>query len=260
MLEAKIITDVLPYPEKGDRKIWIYVPKHRQGNRLPVVYMPDGQNLFDELPTLFGAWGVTSAVEAEIAAGSEGAIIVGIDNGNTYRDNELTPAGIGEVICPEQMQNFTKPEGEIFDNFLINSVMPYIEENYPVKKGRKYTSICGSSSGGLQAFFSGIEHKDKFAFAGVFSPAFILYSEDSWREYLLSKISDDMPYVYIYTGGKGLDSLISIGVDMVYDLLFETGYPLDRLNEVVMFENDHNENAWRQIFPDFLHTVLFREF
>lgn len=257
MIDAKISTAFLPYPEKGDRKIWVYVPKHKEDDKLPVVYMTDGQNLFDEFPTLFGSWGVTGAVEAEIALESKGAIIVGIDNGNVYRDNELTPSSIGEIICGEEMENFTEPEGEIFDSFLIDTVMPFVESNFPVKTGRKHTSICGSSSGGLQAFFSGIEHKNKFAFIGAFSPAFLLYSEESWRKYLLSKITDDMPYLYIYTGAQDLDALIYPSVEMVYDLLFETGYPLNRLNEVVLFEKGHNEAAWREIFPDFLHTALF---
>ncbi len=256
MIEAKIYTISLPYPEKGDRKVWIYVPKHCENETLPVIYMTDGQGLFDEFPSPYGSLGVEKAVEAEMQNSGKGAVIVGIDNGNEWRDNELTPASIGEIIRPESMDNFSKPEGEIFDDFLMNTVIPHIEANFPVKKGRANMSVCGCSSGGLQAFFAGIEHNDRFAYVGAFSPAFLLYSENSWREYLLRKITDNMPYLYIYSGAAGFEKDIFPSVEMMYDLLPETGYPYDMMNEVILLENDHNEKAWREIFPDFLHTVL----
>lgn len=54
------------------------------------------------------------------------------------------------------------PEGEVFDSFLTDTVIPYIENKFPVKKNKESVSVCGSSSGGLQAFFEGMEHSDKF--------------------------------------------------------------------------------------------------
>lgn len=254
---AKLYTHSLPYPNKDDRQIWVYVPNHNQGDKLPVIYMTDGQNLFDDNATPYGSWGVIEAVENEIKACGKGAIIVGIDNGNVYRDSELTPSSIGEVLHRDLLNEEFAPEGEMFDDFLMNTVIAFVEENYPVKQGREYTSICGSSSGGLQAFFTGIEHSEKFGFIGAFSPAFLLYSENDWRNYLFSKINDNMPYLYIYTGnGDELEESIFESVEMLYELLPETGYPYDMMNEVILFENCHNESAWRDIFKDFLHTTL----
>jgi predicted alpha/beta superfamily hydrolase len=257
MINAEIFTIFLPYPDKGDRKVWVYVPSHNEGDRLPVVYMTDGQNLFDEFPSPYGSWGVTQAVENERIQSGKAAVIVGIDNGNLWRDNELTPNTIGEVIKPESMDNFTNAEGEIFDGFLMNTVIPYIEEHFPVEKGREHNAVCGSSSGGLQAFFTALEHSEKFAFAGVFSPAFLLYSEESLRNYIASKMTaDSLPYLYIYSGAAGFEEKLFPSVEVVYDLLMELCYPFDKLNEVILFENDHNEKAWKEIFPDFLHTML----
>lgn len=256
MINSQIFTASLPFPDKDNRNIWIFVPQHSENQLLPVIYMTDGQCLFDEFPTSFGAVGVTQAVENEFAVSGKSAVIVGIDNGNAWRDNELTPASIGEVIRHDSMDNFSKPEGEIFDNFLMNVVIPYVEDNFPVLADRDNVAVCGCSSGGLQAFFAGIEHPDKFSYVGAFSPAFLLYSEQSWRNYLSSKISDIMPYIYMYSGGAGLEQEIFPSVEMMYDLLPEVGYPYDKMNEVILFENDHNESAWREIFPDFLHTFL----
>lgn len=253
MINSKIHTILLPFKNRGDRKVFVYVPSHNEGDTMPVVYMTDGQNLFDEFPTQFGSWGVTQTVDNAVKK----CVIVGIDNGNEYRDNELTPKSIGEVQRKDLLcENFT-PEGELFDEFLINSVIPYIENNFPVKTDRRSVAVCGSSSGGLQAFYEGIEHSDKFSFIGAFSPAFCCYTEGAWREYLLKKLNNDMPYLYIYTGnGDELEQLIFESVEMLYDLLPEVGYPYHMMNEVVLFENEHNEKAWGEIFKDFLHTFL----
>lgn len=257
MIKSEIFTAYLPFPEKYDRKIWIYVPSHKEGEKLPVIYMTDGQNLFDEFPTQFGSWGVVSAVENEQKNSGKSAVIVGIDNGNEFRDSELTPKCIGEVQYRHLLNDIFTPQGEIFDDFMMNTVIPYVEENYPVLTDRRNIAVCGSSSGGLQAFFAGIEHSDKFSYVGAFSPAFICYTENDWRTYLFSKVKAEMPYLYIYTGnGDELEELIFGSVEMMYDLLPETGYPYDMMNEVILFDNKHNEDAWRGIFPDFLHTFL----
>ncbi len=255
MTESKLYTVHLPFPEKEDRQVWIYVPKHIKGDRLPVIYMTDGQNLFDKNSTPHGCWEVAEAVENEMKNGAEGAVIVGIDNGNIYRDSELTPKSVGEVQHRDMLNDIFNPQGEIFDGFLMNTVVPFVEGNYPVRTDRQGRAICGSSSGGLMAFFSGIEHSDFFSFIGAFSPAFLCYTENDWRSYILKKIRSEMPYLYIYTGGGDeLEQMIFESVEMMYDLLPEVGYPYDMLNEVVLFENEHNEKAWREIFPDFLHT------
>lgn len=258
MINSAFHTVELDYSDACKKCVWVYVPKHKKGEKLPVVYMADGQNLFDETSTAYGCWGVVQAVENEIKKGSCGAVIVGIDNGNSMRDCELTPKCIGEVQHREMLCDDFVPKGEEFDSFLVNKVLPYVEANFPVRTDRQGRAVCGSSSGGLMSFFSGIEHNTLFGFAGVFSPAFLCYTTDSWREYLLNKISQDMPYLYIYTGnGDEIEQLIFESVELMYDLLTETGYPYDMINEVVLLENRHNEKAWKEIFPDFLHTFLY---
>lgn len=259
MTEAKLHSIHLPYPNKGERLVRVFVPSHEEDETFPVVYMTDGQNLFDEESSTFGCWHTMEAVNAEKENGAGGAIIVGIDNGNVFRDNELTPGNIGIILCPEEMENFTQAEGEIFDSFVMDVVKPYVENHFPVKQGRNNTAFCGSSSGGLQAFFTAMEHADSFCAAGVFSPAFLLYSADDMRRWIKSKLQNPLPYLYIYTGaGDELENRIFQSVETVYDILTETGYPYDLMNEVILFENPHHETAWSQIFPDFLHTFLSR--
>ncbi len=182
---------------------------------------------------------------------------MGIHNDNKWRDNELTPKSIGEV-SPEDMPDFTAPEGEIFDGFVINTVMPAVEAQFPVKKGRKNTAFCGSSSGGLQSFFTAVSHCDKFSYAGVFSPAFLLYSADDMRRWIYESLKPEMPYLYIYTGaGDRLEQKIFDSVEWTYDILSEC-YPPDMMTKIVLPEEKHHESAWEPIFRDFLHTFLNR--
>lgn len=257
MTNSEFHTVNLPFPDKGDRRVWIYVPEHNENEKLPVVYMTDGQNLFDDNATPFGSWEVVKAVENEMKNGLSGAVIVGIDNGNVYRDSELTPKSIGKIQHREYFNDIFTPQGEIFDDFLMNTVVPYVEENFLVRTDRSGRAVCGSSSGGLMSFFTGVEHSVFFSYIGAFSPAFLCYTSDDWRKYLMNKMTDNMPYLYIYCGnGDELERVIFEGTEMMYDLLPETGYPYDMMNEVILFENEHNEKAWREIFPDFLHTFL----
>lgn len=258
MVNSELKTFTLPFPnERGERKIWVYIPSRSEDEKLPVIYMTDGQNLFDEESTEYGSWNVISAVENEQNNTGLSAVIVGIDNGNIYRDSELTPKCIGEIQHRDYFNDIFSPEGEVFDSFLTDTVIPYVENNFPVKKNKESVSVCGSSSGGLQAFFEGMEHSDKFGFVGALSPAFAVYTEDDWRAYLLSKVNGDMPYIYMYCGNADpLEEILMQSTEMMYDLLPEVGYPYDMFNEVLLFENAHNEKAWREIFPDFLHTFL----
>lgn len=209
MVDTELHTIKLPYPDKDDRTVWVYVPSHSDGEKLLVVYMTDGQNLFDDNSTPHGSWEVVKAVENEQKSGVGNAVIVGIDNGNVWRDSELTPKSIGEVQHLEMLCEDFKPEGEIFDNFLMNTVIPYVENNFPVCTDRQNVAVCGSSSGGLMSFFSAFEHPEKFGYAGVFSPAFLCYTREDWEKYLSTKIVENMPYLYIYTGnGDELEEMI----------------------------------------------------
>lgn len=258
MIKENLYEIYLPYPNEDDRRVRVFVPAHHEGERLPVVYMTDGQNLFDEESAAWGCWFTREAVREEQQNSGKSAIIVGIHNDSIKRDNELTPKSIGEVIAAKDMVNFTAAEGEIFDGFVLNTVKPAIEAQFPVKKGRDNTAFCGSSSGGLQSFFTALSHPEAFCIAGVFSPAFLLYSEDDMRRWIYSRLTENLPYLYIYTGaGDELEQRIYNSVDRTYDILTEC-YPPEQMTEIVLLDQKHHEKAWEPVFRDFLHTFLNR--
>ena len=149
------------------------------------------------------------------------------------------------------------PQGESFDDFVVNTVMPAVEESFPVKKGRENTAFCGSSSGGLQSFFTVLSHPDKFASAGVFSPCFMLYEGADFAGWLHGKIKTEQPpYLYLYSGGaEGLEQVICLVTDMTSKML-SSCYPADKLKTVIKREQEHCEAAWETVFADFLHDFL----
>lgn len=264
MINETITELYLPYPNKEDRLVRVYVPAHEDGETLPVIYMTDGQNvLYDEYAT-YGCWHTPEAIAEERAATGKAAIIVAIhsDNNPQGRTNELTPKSAGEIFYPPDMPDEIKrmmdPQGEVFDNFVVNTVMPAVESRFPVKTGRQTAAFCGSSSGGLQAYFTAVSHPDRFCAAGVFSPAFTIYIPGSIENWTASMIREDMPYLYIYSGaGDPLEEQMCHGVEAVYDALLEF-YPMEKLNEVILLDAKHHETAWEPIFKDFLHTFLTR--
>lgn len=119
MVNSELKTFTLPFPnERGERKIWVYIPSHSEDEKLPVIYMTDGQNLFDEESTEYGSWNVISAVENEQNNTGLSAVIVGIDNGNIYRDSELTPKCIGEIQHRDFLMIFSLPRARCLTAFL----------------------------------------------------------------------------------------------------------------------------------------------
>ena len=104
---AELVSLELPYFDRGNKKVRIFVPEHKKGEKLPVIYMTDGQSVFDEESNPLGCWHTREAVATEKAASGKSAIIVGIhsDPNPMFRTAELTPASIGRFVPPPMPDN-----------------------------------------------------------------------------------------------------------------------------------------------------------
>ncbi|MBQ3665199.1 MAG: hypothetical protein II919_03745 [Lachnospiraceae bacterium] len=266
MNSEKIINLSLPYPNIGNRTIRVYIPSHEDGETFPVIYMTDGQSIFDEETATFGSWHVIDAIRDEQKNSGKSAIIVGIHNdlGPLQRANELTPKEIATFYfpdsVPEEIKRSLAPEGEIFNSFIIHTVMPAIESQFPVKTGRGNTAFCGSSSGGLFSFYTALRCPDKYCAAGVFSPCFMLYEKKSMADWIHSKMQNEMPYLYLYSGAADeLEHHICESTEWTYDILKDC-YPTHLLKKVIKKEQAHIESAWEPVFSnnvtDFLSSTI----
>lgn len=254
MLPEKLVTMRMPYPGRKARVVRVYVPARKRGERLPVIYMSDGQNLFDKETSGYGCWYVREAIRTERKRSGKAAIVVGIHNGDPERMEDLTPESIGELI-PEARDEI-HPRGEAFADFLLHTVMPRIEKRFPVKEGRVNTAFCGSSAGGMMAFFLALRYPEVFSYAGVLSPAFMLYSQADLETWVRSSVQEEKSFLYLYSGaGDPLEKTICLRLRKMCSLLKKV-WPKNRMVQVVRPEQIHHEDAWEPIFQDFLHMYL----
>ena len=78
MIKEKIVDLHAPYPKSKKRLVRVYIPEHEENQKLPVIYMTDGQNLFEEENCKYGCWHIREAVREEFEKSGKSAIIVGI--------------------------------------------------------------------------------------------------------------------------------------------------------------------------------------
>ena len=152
-------------PQLGNRRdLLVYLPPsyHRTTRRFPVIYMHDGQNLFDHATSYAGEWGVDETMEE--LAHTEGleAIVVGLPNAGSHRLAEYTPF---------RDRHLGGGRGDAYLAFITATIKPLIDGEFRTLPGHRYTGIMGSSLGGLISLYAFFHRPDVFGFAGVMSPS-----------------------------------------------------------------------------------------
>ena len=151
-------------PQLGNaRDIHVYLPPsyRSSGRHYPVIYMHDGQNLFDHELSYAGEWGVDETMERLAPEGIE-AIVVAIPNMGGERTGEYSPwrdprAGGGR--------------GDAYLDFIIDTLKPRIDRRFRTRRERDHTGIAGSSMGGLISLYAFLRHPGIFGFCGAMSPS-----------------------------------------------------------------------------------------
>lgn len=153
-------------PQLGnERRVFVLLPEDYERNaaaRYPVLYMHDGQNLFDAKASTAGAeWGIDEAAARLVQAGQmRPAIIVAVAN---------TPERMKEY-SPFPDRNFGG-DADKYLAFIVDTLKPQIDKRYRTLTDRENTFIAGSSMGGLVSLYAVVKHPDVFGGAGVISPA-----------------------------------------------------------------------------------------
>ena len=245
----------LDYPDGYKKPITIWTPNgydpEDTTKKYPVIYLLDGQNQFLGTTNGYGGWVTDKIATCLQNNGHDGFILVGIDNSRN-RDSELTP-DIGTVV-PSYAYGFENGTGERFSDFVADVVVPYVTENYNVSADPEDNAIIGSSSGGIEAFYIGMENMDIFGNIGAISPAFMLFPKSDWDKYLAKfDFSDEavLPRIYFYNGGgDSLELELNPYAKAMPQWMTALGYPEDK----VIFRHEasfaHNEYAWRMIMPE----------
>ena len=225
------------------RRIWIYLPAgyEKSKKKYPVMYMHDGQNLFDTYTSAYGEWGVDESLDSLIKKGKPACIVVGIDNG-PKRFNEYNPY---------EFREFGKGEGNLYLEFLVKTLKPFIDRFYRTMPSKENTIIAGSSMGGLISFYAMLQYPDVFGKAGIFSPAFwtappIKTVTNSLGKQLTGKL-------FFYMGGLEGGTYVK-DMQEVQEILAENSATM--IYSVIDPDSSHNEQAWRKWFGEFYAWIM----
>ncbi len=226
------------------RRIWIYLPKSYATSKktYPVLYMHDGQNLFNEQTAAYGEWGVDECLDSLQTQTGKECIVVGIDHGGDKRMTEYNPY---------DNNRFGIGEGKLYVDFLVKTLKPFIDKKYRTQPKVSSTFIAGSSMGGLISAYAMMAHPTVFGGAGIFSPSFWLTSE-IYNEAEKASWST-IPTFYFYAGEKESASMVA-DMDKVIAILGKKPKMLSRRSVYPL--GQHNEKAWSHEFDDFYKWIM----
>lgn len=210
--------------------VWLPPSYNHTNNHYPVLYMHDGQNVFDHLTSSFGSeWRIDEIVTDLITREMINEIIVVAVYNTTDRSAEYAP---------------TK-KGNHYTRFMIEELMPMVNGRYRTKTGPENTAVMGSSLGGLIAFDLAWENPEVFGKAGCLSPAYLVNKDEILKRVKKDKSAYKNVKFYMDCGTLGVDKEILPGYRKMIKILHKKGY-VDDVN-LLVFEDagaDHTEAAW----------------
>lgn len=248
------VVDAFPAPELGgERRLWVYLPPGyaTTERRYPVLYMHDGQNLFDVSTSFAGEWEVDESLDALVREGRlEGLIVVGIDNAGDARLDEYSPW--------RDRQLGKGGRGNLYASFLVRTLKPFVDRNWRTLPDREHTGIAGSSMGGLISLYAGLRYPEVFGRVAAFSPTLGFAARMPMR-YVRTARARLPQRVYLDMGGaesghpahdRELVELARAAASTLESGGFEVRLVVDAPAQ-------HHESAWAARFPEAV-TWLFR--
>lgn len=243
--QVRIMDTAFQIPQLNrKRRIWVYLPKgYASSSRIyPVLYMQDGQNLFNEQTAAFGEWGIDECLDTLQQKTGKECIVVGIDNGGENRLREYNPY---------DHPQFGKGEGKAYADFLAQTLKPYIDTKYRTKKGPENTFIAGSSMGALISLYAMMQYPSVFGASGIFSPSFGQAPEIYTDAEKFTTTAQ--PRFYLYAGGKESPTLAAELQKMSDILQKKQRFVIRKVTSPL---GQHNETYWRQEFAAFYQWLM----
>jgi predicted alpha/beta superfamily hydrolase len=221
---------------------------------LPVIYMHDGQNLFETGHAYGGVdWGVREAMLGLIERGrTPGAIIVGVWNTSIRWREYMPQQALDAVENRELRQQFIQqlggePVTDHYLRFLVQEVKPFIDAHYRTLPDRANTLVMGSSMGGLASLYAISQYPQVYGAAGCLSTHWTAGGEPLVRFMGAHLPPPDGRRLYFDFGTQGLDEHYEPFQRVMDGLLQAAGYRQGVDWVTRKFEGaDHNEAAWRE--------------
>ncbi len=235
LIRTRRIAALLPYDyEESDR-------------RYPVLYLQDGQNLFDDYAP-FGNWAVDKQLALMAEMGLHEIIIIAIDHAHEKRIAEFTPS---------YRTRLGRGEGKKYARFLADTLKPFVDKQFRTLPDWEHTGIGGSSMGGLISIYAGLMYPEVFGRLMIFSPSLWVTPNIPFQRLNLSE-----PYsgrVYLYGGKKESDTMVP-NLQRFRDSLEQTDSRQKPEFKLSVDPNgEHNEVRWGEEFPQAVRWLFFHD-
>ncbi|MGY3091253.1 putative alpha/beta superfamily hydrolase [Hymenobacter sp. UYAg731] len=239
---VSVISTTFAMPQLGrTRRVWLYLPPGyaTSGRRYPVLYMQDGQNVFDAATSFAGEWGVDEALNLLAANGQDptGCIVVAIDNSANRLDE----------YSPWNNPAYGGGQGDLYVDFLVQTLKPYIDTNYRTLADRANTGIGGSSMGGLIATYAALREPAVFGKVASFSPAY-WFAYPQLAAYAHQHPANPNTRFYFVSGTTESTTMVP-QMQALRDSLQRGGVPAANLNFNTRADGQHAEWFWKREFP-----------
>ena len=239
---VSVISTAFAMPQLGrTRRVWLYLPPGyaSSGRRYPVLYMQDGQNVFDRLTAFAGEWGVDETLNQLAASGQDptGCIVVAIDNGPNRLDE----------YSPWNNPAYGGGQGDLYVDFLVHTLKPYIDATYRTLSGRENTGVAGSSMGALIATYAALREPAVFGKVGVFSPAY-WFARPPLFAYVQQHPAHPNTRFYFVSGTTESSTMVP-QMAALRDSLLRGGVPAANLSFNTRADGQHAEWFWQREFP-----------
>ena len=255
---------------KRDRNVRIYLPPDyfaNLGRRYPVLYMHDGQNLFEPSKLSGFSWEVNQTLDRLFKLDPQryAFIVVGIDSSTvgTRRLDEYCPWQCRIYETPENPWNYTlvDGEGDKYSEFILETLKPVIDSEFRTLPDTEHTMIAGSSLGGLISLYMGLKHNNVFSTVGAFSTA-LLFTCDRMVEFISRLDLQSKVKVWLYVGGNEItdpqrpeEALAFLSTNTKLCEVLQKKLGRENVTFVVDKDATHSEEYWRIYFEKFIKWV-----
>jgi metallo-beta-lactamase class B len=248
--QVQVLDSAFLIPQLGlKRRICIYLPPDyaQTRHRYPVLYLLDGQNLFDAAIAHSGEWGIDESLDSMFAHGDPGCIVVAIDHAGRNRPREYRP--YPSALAP------TDPccAADSMAAFIAMTLKPYVDAHYRTRRGLAHTGVGGASTAAYFAQHLLHRYPHIFGRAMLFSPSY-LHAERFYDDARAARLPR-ATQIYIVTGTQesalGLPpGLYALATERMRDTLLASGRRLDQtLSAQLRPDGAHAEWFWRREFP-----------
>lgn len=239
---VSVISTTFAMPQLGrTRRVWLYLPPGyaTSGRRYPVLYLQDGQNVFDAATSFAGEWGVDEALNQLATSGQDptGCIVVAVDNGPNRLDE----------YSPWNNPAYGGGQGDLYVDFLVQTLKPYIDTNYRTLPDRTNTGIGGSSMGALIATYAALREPTVFGKVASFSPAY-WFAYPQLAAYAHQHPANPNTRFY-FVSGTNESATMAPQMQALRDSLQRGGVPAANLNFNTRADGQHAEWFWKREFP-----------